>query len=170
MIEMLVVIFVVGLLSAMLANNWRKQEKQYQLQRAAQTIVQSIRKAQGFALNGSQMFWEPTNQMEVPKSYGIHFTKGNQTYFIYGDMIGNIGYQNPEDIPETYTQIEAGIQIGSLGGGTDLDVTFSIPDGFVDFFPSGTSATITIKKTGTTCPSRNCKKIIIRNTGEISIQ
>lgn len=170
MVEMLVVILVVGVLSAILVNNWRKQEKQYLLQRAAQQIVQNIRKAQEFALNGNKMLWEPTNQMVVPESYGIHFQKGERSYFIYGDMIGNVGYQNPEDIQETYAQTETGIEIDSFSGANVLDVIFSIPDGFISFYPSATSATITIKKTGKTCPSKDCKTILIRNTGEISIQ
>ncbi|MDP2934746.1 MAG: type II secretion system protein, partial [bacterium] len=49
LIEALVVIFVIGTISSMMIVNWRKNESQYQLQRAAQEIMQNIRKAQDFA-------------------------------------------------------------------------------------------------------------------------
>jgi prepilin-type N-terminal cleavage/methylation domain-containing protein len=169
LIEMLVVIFIVGLISATLIVNWRKNEKRYQLQRAAQEIVQLIRQAQGFALNGKQMLWSPTGEWLVPGYYGVHLRKNNPTFFIYGDVIGNAGYQSPEDIEETYGLIETGIEIDSFGGGNDLDVIFNVPDGFIDFYPSGTSAVITIKRTGSTCPSVNCKTINIRAMGQISV-
>lgn len=170
LIEALVVIFVIGMISSMMIVNWRKNESQYQLQRVAQQIVQNIRKAQDYALNGSRMDWPGYPDGRVPKSYGVQLEVGRRDYFIYGDCIGNVGYQNPEDLEETYTQIETGIEIDSLGRST-LDVIFSIPDGFVSFNnPPVTSATITIKKTGKTCPSVYCRNIIVRKTGEISIQ
>jgi type II secretory pathway pseudopilin PulG len=170
LIEALVVIFVIGTISTMMIVNWRKNEGQYQLQRAAQEIVQTIRKAQDYALSGSRMDWPGYPDGRVPKSYGVQFEVGRRDYFIYGDCIGNVGYQNPEDLEETYTQIETGIEIDSLGRST-LDVIFSIPDGFVSFNnPPVTSATITIKKTGKTCPSAHCRIITVMETGEINIQ
>src|SRR4030042_4950676 len=172
LIEVLVAIFIVGLLSAILITSLRKNEKQYQLKISVQKIVQDIRKAQNFALSGKKRYWPPTGRMIVPESYGIHFDKGNpRFYFIYGDYIGNDGYQPPEDLAETNTWIEEGIEIDSLGGNI-LDGFFFFSDGFTGFFPSapGGVATIVIKRTGKTCPSRYWKNIIIKNTGEISIQ
>lgn len=169
--EALVTIFVIGMISSMMIVNWRRSESQYQLLRAAQQIAQDIRKAQDFALSGKQMFWPPTGQWIVPKSYGIHFSLSNPTfYFIYGDYIGNEGYQSPEDIEETNAWLEQGVEIYSFGGGNVKDVIFSIPDGFVSFYPSGNSATITIARSGYTCPSTNCKDIVVNSTGEISIR
>ncbi|MDP2934629.1 MAG: hypothetical protein Q8N59_02620, partial [bacterium] len=171
--EALVVIFVIGTISSMMIVNWRKNESQYQLQRAAQEIMQNIRKAQDFALNGRLTPWPPPpGSMSVPRNYGIHFERSQPTfYFIYSDFQGNYGYQNPEGIEETNTWTEAGIEIDSIGGDR-LDIFFSVPDGFVGFynFPSAEEVTITIKKTGKTCPSVNCRNIIIRKTGEISIE
>jgi len=171
LIEALVVIFVIGTISSMMIVNWRKNESQYQLQRAAQEIVQNIRKAQDYALSSYRMEWPSEPNGLIPRSYGVQFEEGSPTYFIYGDSIGNIGYQNPEDIQETYTTIETGIEIDSLGRST-LDVIFLIPEGFVSFNnPSNVSSvTITIKRTGKTCPSVYCRSIIVRNTGEINIQ
>jgi len=170
LIETLVVIFVIGAISSIMIVNWRKNESQYQLQRAAQEIMQNIRKAQDYALNGKKMDWPGYPDGRVPRSYGVQLEADKRDYFIYGDCVGNVGYQNPEDLKETYTQIETGIEIDSLGRST-LDVIFSVPDGFVSFNnPPTTSATITIKRTGKTCPSAYCRNIIVRKTGEISIE
>lgn len=170
LIEALAVTAVIGIISSIMVVNWRKNEERYKLQRAAQEIVQNIRKAQDYALTGKKMYWEPWGTMEVPRYYGLHLEEGEQTYFIYGDMQGNTGYQNPEDIEETYTQIENGIEIDSLSD-DPLDLIFSIPDGFVGFNdPSADNAVIIIKRTGNTCPSTYCRTITIEKTGEITIQ
>jgi prepilin-type N-terminal cleavage/methylation domain-containing protein len=170
LIEVMAVVFIVGLMSVILVVNWRKNENRYQLQRTAQEIAQLIRKAQNLALVGKQMYWPPSGLSIIPNSYGVHFEKQSPTlYFIYGDHIGNDGYQSPEDIPETYTWTESGIEISSVGGGNTLDLFFNIPDGDIGFFPNGSSATITIRRVGKTCPS-NCKDITITSTGQISIQ
>lgn len=170
LVEALVVIFVIGMISSIMIVSWQKSEKQYQLQRSAQEIVQTIRKAQDYALSSYRMEWPSDPDGLIPKSYGVQFEEDESTYFIYGDNIGNLGYQNPEDIEETYVEFEGGVEIDSLGGST-LDVIFSIPDGFISFnrLASVTSVTITIKRTGKTCPSSYCRDIIIRKTGEISI-
>jgi len=171
LLEILIVIFIVGIITTMLVVNWRKNERRYQLQRTAQEIAQLIRKAQGFALNGRQMFWSPTGEWLVPEYYGVHLDKTNPTlYFIYGQFIGNPGYQNPEEIEETFTYTESDIVIDSFDKGNILDIIFNVPDGFTDFYPNGTSAVITIKRIGKTCPSSDCKTIELSNTGQINIQ
>jgi prepilin-type N-terminal cleavage/methylation domain-containing protein len=170
LIEVLVVTAVIGVISSIMVVNWRKNEGQYQLQRAAQEIVQNIRKAQDFALSGKRILWTPTGEWKVP-DYGVYFRRLNPTYFLYVDVIGNDGYQSPEDLIDTTTLIETGIEISSFGGGSNLSIIFEVPDGFIRFYPSGGAfRTITVRKTGKSCPSINCRNIIIRETGEISIQ
>jgi type II secretory pathway pseudopilin PulG len=170
LIEALVVIFVIGTISSMMIVNWRKNEKQYQLQRAVQEIVQNIRKAQDFALSGKRTFWAHSEEWVVP-DYAIYFQTLNPTYFIYVNVIGNDGYQSPEDLIETTTRIETGIEISSFGGDNKLSIIFRVPDGAVRFYPVGsTSRSITVRRIGRTCPSVYCRTITIRETGEISIQ
>jgi len=170
LVEILVVTAVIAIISSIMIVNWRKNEGQYQLQRAAQEIAQTIRKAQDYALSGNRMFWSPTGEWVVPRYYGVHFERDNPTFFIYGDWIGNEGYQNPEDIQETYVTLETGIQFDSFGGGNTLDIMFNLPDGITSFSKSGDYVTITIKRTGKTCPSVYCRNIIVRKTGEVVIQ
>jgi hypothetical protein len=64
------------------------------------------------------------------------------------------------------------VQIDYLSAGNNLDITFSIPDGFtyINGSQSTLLTTIRIKKTGTNCSTAICKEVIIKNTGQISIQ
>jgi len=171
LVEALVVIFVIGVISSIMIVNWRRNEEQYKLQRAAQQIAQTIREAQDFALNGKKMDWPGDPDGLVPRSYGVQFQRGSRTYFVYGDHGGNTSYQNPEDIKETITTLETGIDLQSIGTSNSIfDILFSVPDGLATFNPSYATGIIVIKRTGTTCPSKNCRSIIIKKTGEISIQ
>lgn len=166
LIELLIVIAVIGVISTMLVVNWRKNEKQYQLQRTAQEIVQNIRKAQDMALNSYK------HEEGLPANYGIYFDKNDEnSYIVFGDINSTYTYQgDPPDIEVDDISIEAGIEIYSLSSGNQsLHITFSLPDGFTNIVPFADSATIVIKKTGKTCPSEDCKNIIIRRTGQVTI-
>src|SRR4030042_4251546 len=90
MVEMLVVIFIIGIISSILIVNWRRNENQYQLQRAAYGLAQSIRKAQEMALNGSKHTGVMPN-----KAYGVHFYNGQNYYRIFSDQNNNNTYQSP---------------------------------------------------------------------------
>jgi|GEM_PF-1463207 len=169
LIEALVVTAVIAIISSIMVVNWRQNQGQYQLQRAAQEMAQIVRKAQDYALTSKKMWWSPDNAWIIPLSYGVHFEQGETQYFIYGDKQGNAGYQNPEDIPETYTQLETGIEIDSLDR-DPLNIIFNIPDGDVSFYPANAQGIIVIKKTGKTCPSIYCRTITVQRTGEIDIQ
>jgi len=179
--ELLVTIFIIGLLSSILVVNWRRNENQYQLQRVAQTVVQDIRKTQQMALTGSKYNGQLPN-----KNYGLVFsTLTPLSYKIFGDMNNNREYDS-NDLSVADNNIESGFEIGlitvfrSQGGGTTQSVTivyasFSLPDAFTTVKanispPWQDSTTITVRKVGATCPSANCKNIIIKTTGQVSIQ
>lgn len=166
-IEMLVVIFIVGVMSTTLIVNWRKNEKTYLVRRTAQEIAQNIRKAQDMALTGKKIESE-----DVPLSYGVSFDKQNtSSYIIFGDKNGNGTYQPSDiDINVETSSLSPGVEIYSLSTGNKLDIIFSIPDGFTAINPSTTEAVIGIRKTGASCPSSSCRNITIKNNGQISIQ
>lgn len=165
LVEMLVVIFIVALISATLIFNWRKNEKQYLLQRVAQNIVQDIRKMQDMTLNGTKY------ENQIPYSYGIFFDKNKKkSYQLFGDINGNNTYQPSDMEIGAEISIESGIEIDSLSSGAqNLNITFLIPDGFTKINPSSPTASIIIKREGKTCPSLNCKTINIRGMGQISV-
>ncbi|MFH2013492.1 MAG: type II secretion system protein [Patescibacteria group bacterium] len=164
LIEVLVVTAVIGIISIMLVANWTKNESSSKLQRTAQEVVLSIRSAQDIALNSFK-----SSGQDVPYSYGIRFDKDiDSSYLIFGDKNGNNTYQ-PSDILIKNVLIESGIEIDSLSSGNnDLNIVFSIPDGFTTINPSSTSASIVIKKSNGICP-QDCKTITIMNTGQVSI-
>lgn len=168
LVEMLVMIVIIGIISSILIVNWRRNENQYQLQRAAQEVAQNIRKAQEMALAGRNC---PGTTPPLPASYGLHFYRDNpNSYAMFCDKNNNGTYQPSDEFVENIS-IESGVQIHSLSSGNqDLDVVFTLPEGFVKINPSAAApAIITIKKTGTACPSSSCKTITIRKTGEVSI-
>lgn len=172
--EVLATTFIIGILSVILVVNWRENEKNYLIRQVAQEIVQNIRKAQGIALSGKNYSSEGIKNIDF---YGVLFEKNNKTsYKIFGSTHGNNGYQ-PSDFSIEDVVLDPNTEIDSLSSGNnkDLNILFSIPDGFTTFYypgigPSVTSASITIKRTGTTCPSKTCRSIIIKNTGQITIQ
>ncbi|MFH1129220.1 MAG: prepilin-type N-terminal cleavage/methylation domain-containing protein [Patescibacteria group bacterium] len=163
--EMLVTTFIIGVLSTILVVNWRENEKNYLVQQVAQEIAQNIRKAQGMALSGKNY------QAQTIYSFGVFFDKNNEiSYKIFADKNNNNTYQ-PSDLLIEDVILDPYIVINSLSSGNqDLNIVFSVPDGFTTFNPSATSATIIIKRKGTTCPSKTCRDIIIKNTGQVTIQ
>lgn len=168
LIEMLVVISIVATISSILVVNWRKNEERYKLQRAAQEIVQNMRRTQTMALAGK----EYGTGLIPNKSYGVHFEPNQpRSYFIFADENGNETYQPSDDIVVGLEiPVADGVEIYSLSSlPQDLDITFSLPDGFVGIKPTASSATITIRRVGKTCP-KDCKDIIISKTGQMTIQ
>lgn len=161
--ELLVVVAVIGIISTILVVNWRQGEKQYLLQRTAQKIVQDIRKAQDLALTSYR------HQGQIPPNYGVYFTtQGPTSYKIFTDDNDNNQYDSSDSDVETIN-LENGITISALSSEPKLHLTFSLPDAFTIINPSTGSATITIKRTGLSCP-QNCKNIIITNTGQVKIE
>lgn len=161
LIEALVVIFIIGLVSAILIVNWRRNEKQYQVQRIAQEIVQNIRRAQDMALNSFKY------GTEVPYSYGIFFDKNDKdSYIIFGDK-NNDNIYKTSDIKIEEILIESGVRIDSLSSGNkDLNITFTLPDGFTNINPAAVSAIVIIKNTD----GSRSKTIVVRKTGQVNIE
>jgi len=162
LIEVLVVFVIITLISTILIVNWRKNEKRYLVKRVAQEIVQNIRKAQDMSLNSYE------HEGVVPDySYGIYFDNGDQDkYMLFGDLNRNNTYQ-PSDIEIGEYLMETGTKINSLSSGVqDLNITFSIPDGFTNIEPSASSATITITKDDGT----SGVDIVILQTGQVNVQ
>jgi type II secretory pathway pseudopilin PulG len=167
LIEVLVIMFIITTLSIVLVVNWRKNEKRYQLQRSAQEVVQNLRKAQNMALAGKDTCnQEPS--CTIPPNYGVYFGKTTLTsYVIFADKNNNGKYGGGESA-------EA-VELINLGAGTefmlsaDLDIVFSVPDGFVLINSSlrQGEASLIIKKSGLI---RDIKIIKIKKSGQITIQ
>ncbi len=74
--ELLVVIFIVSLLSAVVFANYRAGERQYALQRSANQLAQDIRRAQVMATATKEF------EGQVPDGYGIYFEENNPGQYI----------------------------------------------------------------------------------------
>src|SRR4030042_6792647 len=79
LIEMLAVIFIISLLSTLLIANYRRSQKQYALEHAAQKLVSDLRRVQAMAMSGEVIY---TKQYF---NYGLHVRKGQDYYVIYSD-------------------------------------------------------------------------------------
>ncbi len=181
LVEMLVAIMIVGVISSILVVNWRRNENRYQLQIVAQDIVQNIRKTQEMSLAGSKYFNSQSGTYQIAFNYGLNFNLSSPfSYKIFANKSNDRRYDPNDELLEN-VQIETGFEISSLTGSTGsltvVDVTFTVPDGFTTIrkdqptsgSPWQNSLTITIRQIGKNCPNA-CKNIIIRNTGEVSIQ
>lgn len=164
-IELLVVIVIITVISAVMVINFRKGEGGNKLQRSAQQIVQSIRKAQNMAISSIEYEGEVSG-------YGVHFERQTMPnfYYLFFDKSGDNRY-NAEPKIETIN-LEKGILIESLSTGNQLDIVFNPPEPLTVFDdnPSIQGVTIIIKKEGATCPSESCRSINVKKAGWTTVE
>ena len=94
MIELLVVMFIISLISAVTLANYRGGQRKYILTQSTQRLSSDIRKAQNMALSGYDL-------AESYRGYGVYIDKDVSYYIIYGDKNNNTTYQPSDDIIET---------------------------------------------------------------------
>jgi len=164
LIELLVVISIIGIISAFTVINFRKGERTGRLQRSAQQVIQSLRKAQSMALSSVEY------EGQVYDYYGVYVNKQTMpnSYYIFASINEVYNPTEGDKIAETVS-LEDNIMIDSISTGTKLNITFVPPDAFVFFNPTVSEATITIKRSGGTCP-QDCRYVVINDKGWMSIQ
>lgn len=165
LVELLVVISIISIISGVMVVNFRTSEQTNKLQRSAQQVVQGLRKAQGMALFSTEVPGKCSQN--ICEYYGVYFNKQSMNSYYYIFVSENKTYASGEDI-ET-VNLENGIIIDSLSTGTQLNVVFSPPHAFVEFNPTTTQATITVKKEDGTCP-QDCRYIKIDNKGWMAVK
>ena len=161
LIEMMVIIMIVGIFSALLLANYRGSQENSQLSGLGQTIAIGVREAQHKAM-ASQ-----TVRGEVPCGYGLHIDS-NGSFFIFAsqgeetdcsddDKEYNIGEEIglATDLPQGVSVITA----------LPLDIFFSPPDPFTYFNGElGDEQKITLAR------GWQRKNIIINSFGLIEIE
>lgn len=160
--ELLVVIGIIAIMSAIFAVNFRKGESGSRLQRSAQLVAQSIRKAQSMALSSVEV------RDTIYDYYGVYFDANMPNDFYV--FAGNNKVYNSGDEVGPAVELESGIIIDSVKPNQNgkLNVVFKPPYSFVEFNPTTDSATITIKKENGTCP-QDCRYIKINDKGWMGI-
>jgi prepilin-type N-terminal cleavage/methylation domain-containing protein len=175
--EILVVLFIISLLSALTFANYRQGGKQMALQRAASKLAQDIRRAQEMAIAATECPSGTACAGQIPAGYGVFLciTGGcnNPTqYILYADVDNNQYFGAGDSIIATST-FESGIIISDIDNGPNpkrIAINFKPPDPEVKLkFASGignevATTTITLSLGSLT------KTVKVNKAGLIEIQ
>lgn len=193
LIEVVVVIGVMAIISSLMLANFPRFNKQISVEREAGKLALSFRKVQSYALavrefgptppfNDYPFCDDPTKLPVKFPGYGLFFKASDPThYFIYGDINCSRYYENtlPEEAVEMIN-IEGNVKVFSIKGydaavclgGCDLNELSIL---YVRPGP-----TILIKSSGVdynfieiylrSSDGAVSKKVVIRSTGQVSIE
>jgi len=135
LIELLTVVFIIGVMSMIIFVNYRNSGEKFALQRSANSLLQSIRMAEGMATN-SQKF----GTAYPSGGYGISLTKGSGStnYTVFADVNNppNHSYDIGEEVGGL-GKFESSVKVsGLLPGvaGDNLTIIFQAPDPKVIFY------------------------------------
>lgn len=95
LIELIVVIFIIAIFSAILISNFPKIQREYALSRATYKLAQNLRRVQDLGLSGVKIT-DNTGQLVKVGGYGLYINLDTpQQYIIYGNScpVGNPDYQ-----------------------------------------------------------------------------
>jgi len=175
LVELLVVVFIISLLTAITLPNYRQGSRQLALDRATHKLAQEIRRAQEMAMSMQQS----AGNLE---GYGIYFEKtssgGGYNIYLYADSSnGNEKYDSGEEIETIYKEdqgiyLEKGIvikDINAQGSNPDkISFNFRPPDPIVklrtDTSVDYNTVTVFLSLKG---DSTLIRKIIINKSGLI---
>ncbi|MEA2113139.1 MAG: prepilin-type N-terminal cleavage/methylation domain-containing protein [Patescibacteria group bacterium] len=132
MIELLVVMFIIGLISTLSLVSYRSGQRKYVLTGAVQQLVSDIRKAQNMALSG----FSASSQYN---GCGLYVEKGDFSYLIYGNKNADPNYQPSDSIIETIS-LPDGVKIKSVSPASDKLHIFFEPPQPITYLNSATTA------------------------------
>ncbi len=120
LVELLVVIAVIGILTALVVPSLRSGEQQLALENSAHKLAQNVRVAMSLSLQAQPFTGGSCTNFE---GYGIHFDRDSPyCYLIYANCGGNENYQGPTcggvgggaDLARTIVELEPGVRIRSI--------------------------------------------------------
>ncbi|MFA5086749.1 MAG: type II secretion system protein [Candidatus Paceibacterota bacterium] len=170
LIELLTVISIMAILSAIVFGNYRSGNDALSLDRASQKLAQDFRRVNEMSISGVGG--------GTYISYGIYFDTSLDTqYKIYGNVSAGSsnGYENGTDVVTEPVTLETGIKICSITNGTavsTISVSFvpPMPVVYMDNSGSGNDISIVLAPTGESCVSpAKSKTVKINNVGRIDI-
>lgn len=177
--EAVIVFALIAILSTVLLVGFSTLGEGASLQRSARELALALRTAQSMTLTVSQI------KNSTPVRVGIRLTTGSRDYSIFAELstepLACINWM--EDCGETVRtyQFDRGVVVGrilrttgdiSVGSNVKRYIFFSPPEASITFFDSaGGAADAATKLTiELTAPSGRTKKVIIQDTGQVSIQ
>lgn len=197
LMELLVVITIIVIISAIMVINFRAGERGGELVRSAQLLVQGVRKAQNMALGSKEVYNPGIGSWEVSAGgYGVYLTENlpdNGQYIVFADFNNDDRYDSsPQDEKLEdggLVEFEKGIIVDNIfydpsGGEPDkTNITFDPLDPLIrvqPLIPPANEVYITLKREGgETCSpdcregnggcSKDCKVIEVTKAGWITI-
>ena len=161
LLELLVVMFIISLLSAIVLINYRGNQDKYALNQATQKVASDLRRAQNMAISGVDITGNYYG-------YGVYIVDDSTSYFIYGDVNGDSFYGAGDTTIETIN-LNNQIRIGQTAPlATKVDVFFRSPNPITYIDGSslvGKTATVTLEIIG----SALNKSVIITTSGLIEV-
>lgn len=141
-IELLVVVSIIVLLTALTLPNYRLGDNQLALQRSAYKTSQDLRRALEFAISVKEF-----NGI-IPSGYGVYFDLDqSDRYIMFADLNSDHIYSGSNEKTEEIV-LEGNVVLNSLVPvdlGSSLTVFFAPPNPTVQFLPDAAVATINIK-------------------------
>jgi prepilin-type N-terminal cleavage/methylation domain-containing protein len=177
LVEMLVVIAIIGILTAMVLVSYRSGQKQLALQRAANKLAQDLRRAQEMAMAAVVKTCITPNKFHY--TFGISVSAASNCnlpkapckdrYILFTDCNGNNTYQwePDEDLEISSGDFTSYAEVFSLDFKGDIAFQPPDPTVLIDNDPDTTQATIIISLKGD--PTRT-KTITVNKVGLIEIQ
>lgn len=124
LVELIIVVSIIAILTAVIIPNLRKGEEVFALQRAVHKLAQDLRVASEIAMSGRIV---PTPPFP-PGGYGIYFSGVNTNqYILFRDNDNQKDYDVGEEI-ENLSLAEKGVIIESISPATPLSIVFYPPD------------------------------------------
>ena len=109
LVEVIIVVFVMGMFSAILISDFPKMQRQFALSRAAYGLAQDLRRTLDLGLSGLQVEDSEENMISV-KGYGIYVNFSSypaETYAIYADVDNNKKYDVIGNYEDNYCKNES---------------------------------------------------------------
>lgn len=181
MVEVVIVLAIVVLIASLLLASFPRLSQGIAIQRAAQELALSLRRAQSMALAVRQVD-APTGR-RTPGAYGVYLNRVSApgSYVIFADLRGAGGAADGRYVPADDAAIEtvalgpgisaAGL-ISDLGGAEQrqdiLNITFSVPEARMGIQNAslgvGESAEVRLESVG----AAYRRNVVVRTSGQIT--
>lgn len=167
LVEMLVVVGITLILTAVVTPGFRSGAKGFSLKRSGYKIAQDIRRAQELAMSAREFVGAPAS---FKGGYGVNFQINGVSYILFADLDNDMVFDSPTEKVEEIT-LEKGIKISSLKVSNNvvspLNIVFLPPIPAV-FILGGGNGEVVIALTDDV--TKNKGLIINGSTGLVSMQ
>jgi len=140
LIEIVVMVALIAIFSAILISDFPKMQRQFMLSRTAHKLAQDIRRAQDLALSGRK----PTEDEKIA-GYGIYLSTSNTgQYILYKDKVIDSSYDSKYSGDTSSESIET-IVISDFSAGVSISkINDSTGSASVNFAPPNPTVTLTL--------------------------